>query len=318
MGLATFGFSLEETENSLYQKIKNRISLPGVYGDIRNQNEINHAIRTLKPEIIFHLAAQPLVLESYIHPVETFETNVIGTANVLKASLETNTVKVVVVVTTDKVYRNLNLAELFNEDSPLGGTDPYSSSKVATENVVTAWRKLSEQNGGPKIVSARSGNVIGGGDLANDRLLPDLIRGFTSGNQIKIRNPQSTRPWMHVLDPLIGYVQFADKLLNGFDINTLNFGPNDRSIPVREICEIAAEEWGGQTKFEFDDNANNLESLSLNLDSNKSRDLLNWYPNWDQMDAVKATVKWWDKVLRQDINPLDSCLSDIMELGILR
>ena len=177
------------------------------------------------PGAIIHMAAQPLVLESYRIPRETFETNVMGTVNILDAAFATEFVKGIIVVTTDKVYRNDNLGMKFVESDALVNKDPYSASKVGTESVVAAWQQISKVSNGPKVVATRAGNVIGGGDWADDRIIPELIRGFSTNSKVIVRNPKSTRPWQHVLDPLVGYVMVLEAVLAGEQIASMNFGP---------------------------------------------------------------------------------------------
>ena len=259
------------------------------------------------------MAAQPLVLESYKTPRETFETNVMGTANVLDAAFATNSVEAVVVVTTDKVYRNDNSGRAFVETEPLAGKDPYSASKVGTESVVAAWQQIAKVSGGPKVISVRAGNVIGGGDWAQDRLMPDLIRGFMAGGPIQIRNPQSTRPWQHVLDPLHGYLLALEATLAGADFKAINFGPDSESLTVQQLIEACIDEWPTKIKIAYgvESKVGHVEAIELQLNSNLAHSSLKWDPCWNQEEAGIATVRWWDLVVSGKSIPKDACNQDI-------
>jgi CDP-glucose 4,6-dehydratase len=229
MGIPAIGYSLPPIQDSLYQRANRLGAIPEIFADIRDLNEVERFLATHKPSAIIHLAAQPLVLESYKKPLDTFETNVMGTANILSAAFNTSTIRAVVAATTDKVYRNDNLGKPFTETDPLSGKDPYSASKVGSEAAIAAWQNISNLSDGPKVVSVRAGNVIGGGDWAENRIMPDLVRGFTSNQPIQIRNPDSTRPWQHVLDPLYGYLLTLQSLLEDVTIDSINFGPSEKS-----------------------------------------------------------------------------------------
>ena len=306
------GYSLQPEENSLYSMTERRNKIIENFGDIRNLEELDVFINQKKPSIIFHLAAQPLVLESYSNPLWTFETNVMGTANLLEAASRSDSVKAVIVVTTDKVYENLGLKRNFKESDPLRVSDPYSASKVAVESVVDAWRKLySNKKNSMKIITVRSGNVIGGGDTSANRLLPDLIKKFKTEGDVVIRNPISTRPWQHVLDPLYGYLLAANASLKGEYFATCNFGPLDDSLTVIEVAKIALERWGGSNSLIEDENPNNLESKFLGLDSSFAQNNFGWKPFWNQSEAVIATVDWWKLVSQEKATPLEACNKEI-------
>lgn len=315
LGVPIVGLSLAPETNSLFQRLNRTGEIPEIFGDIRDLNVVNAAMVEYRPSAIIHMAAQPLVLESYRVPRETFETNVMGTVNILDTAFKTDSVEVVLVVTTDKVYRNDNSGHSFVESDALGGKDPYSASKVGTEAVVAAWQQISKVSGGPKVLSVRAGNVIGGGDWAEDRLLPDLIRGFVGGQAIQIRNPESTRPWQHVLDPLRGYIMTLEAVLDGQDIQAINFGPNDESLTVREVSIIAKEILRSEidlvldSPFSIFDSAS--EAATLSLDSSVARSLIGWEPIWNQRNAVVATVKWWENVLKLGSVPLEMCVKEI-------
>jgi CDP-glucose 4,6-dehydratase len=311
-GVQTVGFSLDPLKDSLYTRANRRGVIPEKFKDVRQYIELKSFINDHNPSVILHMAAQPLVLESYKRPRETFDINVMGTVNILDLALRESSVKVVVVVSTDKVYENRNLSRKFQESDPLLGKDPYSASKVAKENAVTAWQQLVNVNGGPKIVSVRAGNVIGGGDLASSRLIPDIVRSYIFGNKLLIRNASSTRPWQHVLDPLIGYIRLVEKLLEGNSITNVNFGPIEKSLSVGEVVEISS----GVINFEFEKIKENsslkkLESQTLELDPSYAGRVLNWYPKFDQVTAINRTLEWWVDVLDRNVNPLDACKKDI-------
>jgi CDP-glucose 4,6-dehydratase len=273
LGVPAVGLSLPPEEGSLYQRLNREGLNEEIFADIRNFESVNKFIKEKQPAAVINMAAQPLVMESYITPRETFETNVMGTVNVLDSSFATKSVKAIIAVTTDKVYKNDNSGQLFKENDPLAGKDPYSASKVGSESAIAAWQQITRVQGGPPVVSVRAGNVIGGGDWAENRLLPDLIRGFISEKPIPIRNPNSTRPWQHVLDPLLGYVMVLEAVLAGQNIEAMNFGPDDKSISVKEVVEICASVWSpaGGIKFEYETNSEGIEAVNLDLDSSLAR-----------------------------------------------
>lgn len=313
LNVPVVGFSLPAKPFSLYERAHRVGAIPEVFADIRNFDLVDAFMKEHRPSAIFHLAAQPLVLESYKSPRETFETNVMGTVNILEAAFNSESVAGIVVVTTDKVYRNDNSGVRFTETDALAGKDPYSASKVAAEAAVAAWQQMSAISGGPKVLAVRAGNVIGGGDWAEDRLIPDLIRGFASNSEIIVRNPSSTRPWQHVLDPLTGYVMAMEAALKGDQIRALNFGPDSESLSVKEVVHICTEEWPLPTKVIFKDvNLQvDAEAVALELDSSKARSTLGWRSVWSQSESVTATIKWWDEVLNQSASALDACDADI-------
>jgi len=313
LNVPVIGYSLPAEKDSLFDRAKRVGSIPETFSDIRDLDSVGRFMDIHKPSIVMHLAAQPLVLESYRTPVGTFATNVMGTANVLSASFGTGTVQAVAVITTDKVYRNDNSGRAFIESDPLAGKDPYSASKVGSEAAVAAWQQISKISGGPSVISLRAGNVIGGGDWAEDRLIPDLIRGFVKGGKITLRNPQSTRPWQHVLDPLIGYLMAVENLLGGNQIDALNFGPVTKSLEVKRIAEIAQRAWPAPIEIENSVSSSipETEALVLDLNSRMAQDLLGWSPMWSQEEAVLSSVKWWDRVLNKAVDPQMACFEDI-------
>lgn len=313
LGVSVVGFSLPPEKNSLFDRAKRAGAIPEVFQDIRNIDAVSNFMKKHEPSAVIHMAAQPIVLKSYETPLETFETNVMGTVNILEVAFKINSVQAIVVTTTDKVYRNDNSDRAFVETDPIAGKDPYSASKVGTEAAVAAWQQIAKIAGGPKVFSVRAGNVIGGGDWGKDRLLPDLIRGLITREPIHIRNPESTRPWQHVLDPLHGYIMALESILESADFCSMNFGPLGQSLSVKEVIEIGAALWPNSSIVEFatDPRRNMVEAHNLQLDSRQAHEILNWKPFWSQREAVVASVEWWNSVLNQSFAPADACHSDI-------
>jgi len=312
LGVPIIGFSLPPEDDSLYIRASRQGKITEEFSDIRSYIDLKNFIKLHNPSVIVHMAAQPLVLKSYESPIETFDVNVMGTANILDIASKSKSVQIVIVVTTDKVYKNDNLGNKFKESDSLYGKDPYSASKVGTEAVVAAWQQISELNNRPKIVSVRAGNVIGGGDLASDRLLPDIIRSHLFGNPLLVRNKNHTRPWQHVLDPLIGYIKVIDSLLAGNPIKSVNFGPVEKSLSVAEVVEIASTLI--DFKFEYANTKNefqNLESQTLELDTTYANKVLKWHPKFNQADAIAQSINWWNKVLSKNVSPESACKDDI-------
>jgi len=309
------GYSLLPEKDSLYDRTERKGAIPEEFSDIRNYEVLERFIDLHKPTTIIHMAAQPLVLKSYETPRETFDVNVMGTVNVLDIAFKKKFVKAIIVVTTDKVYRNDNSGRSFIESDPLEGKDPYSASKVGTEAVVAAWQQISKFSTGPKVISARAGNVIGGGDFAKDRIIPDLIRGFISKKQVLIRNPQNTRPWQHVLDPLFGYLLAIESLLTDLPVLNLNFGPSSKSLPVCKLVEIASTVIPDLAKLVAlqESPEGNSEAGSLELNASLSSDHIGWNPTWDQEAAIKKTLVWWEKYISHKENPKKLCLDDVRE-----
>jgi CDP-glucose 4,6-dehydratase len=316
LGIETVGISLPPTNDSLFTRLNRTGVIEEDFIDIRDFNSLDKAVRQFKPSAVFHMAAQPLVMESYKNPRETFETNVMGTANLLSIALSTESIRAVTVVTTDKVYKNENTGRRFVESDPLSGKDPYSASKVGTEAVVSAWQQIVDIEGGPKIVSVRAGNVIGGGDFAKNRLIPDLVRGVMSKNEVEIRNPLSTRPWQHVLDPLIGYIKAKEFLLGGGDVRHFNFGPSEKSLAVSAVVSIFKSHFGDnlKTKIITEETTTLMESTELDLDSSLAKNKLGWSPKLNQSQAIAKTAEWWKLVLNDNLSSLEACQSDIKSI----
>ena len=311
LGAKVFGYSIRD---SYLYKICNlkKIIKGSTYGDIRDYKKLKNSIINFNPDFIIHFAAQSLVKKSYLDPKNTYDINIMGTVNILNILNETKKVKATLIATTDKVYNNTNCNKRFVENDPLAGKDPYSASKVGSEAAIAAWQQIALVNGGPRVISVRAGNVIGGGDFAEDRLLPDLIRGFSSNSPVSVRNPDSTRPWQHVLDPLNGYIDVLAHVLEGGKETAFNFGPTEESLAVGEVVKIAAEIWGESAKTVLDKEViESKESLTLQLDSTLANSVLGWKPTWNQKDAIVATVKWWKKILLEKEDPLSACQADI-------
>jgi CDP-glucose 4,6-dehydratase len=316
LGAEVVGYSLPPSKGSLFELTERGGKTFEKYEDIRNLDELKKFVREVSPSFVLHLAAQPLVTEGYVNPTDTFATNVMGTANLLEACRDVKTIQKVGVVTTDKVYENVGLGRAFNELDPLGAADPYSASKVAAESAVRAWQTIFENDDRLKIVSLRSGNVIGGGDIASNRLLPDIIRAKYENHELRIRYPESTRPWQHALDPLFGYLLALGN--NKSDIQKLgafNFGPSSTSFSVRQVVEIAENYWHHDLEVAYDSPGSmNYEASLLDLDSTRSREKLGWSPKWDQHDAVISTLSWWDQVKLKNLTALEACKLDIGQI----
>lgn len=295
-GADVYGLSLAAEENSLFSIIDDLGMKESAIIDIRDRALIENYCKTHRFDGIFHLAAQPLVRRSYKEPIETFQTNVMGTANLLNAVVNNRSSNWVVVITTDKVYRNVEKLGGYTEDEALGGKDPYSASKAATEMVVSAWQTIAA--GLEKkilIASARAGNVIGGGDSAQDRLIPDLIRGFHAGVKTVIRNPASIRPWQHVLDPLNGYLMMGSALMAGRTISpAYNFGPGEESkLTVKEMADYACTQWEGAKGLDIQIDPNALhESELLWLSSDLASKELRWSNRFEAFEAITWTTDW--------------------------
>jgi len=296
MGAEVHGFALKPpTENNLFTAAKvGQGMASSQIDDIRDANSLRLALQAARPDIVFHLAAQPLVRYSYLHPIDTYSINVMGTVNLFEAVRATPSVKAVVNVTTDKCYENKEWVWGYRESEAMGGFDPYSSSKGCSELVTSAYRRSFLETSGVSLASARAGNVIGGGDWAEDRLIPDFLRAIDSGEPLKIRSPMSTRPWQHVLEPPSGYLTLAENLINkGAEYaEAWNFGPNDEDArPVSWIVERLAEMNPG-FKWEFETTPQPHEAYYLKLDSSKAGSKLGWQARWRLQTALKMTMDW--------------------------
>ena len=315
------GLSQEPLENSLYNKLNRRGLVEEIFGDIRDKNLVKSTFDKFKPSTVIHLAAQPLVSEGYRNPIDTFETNVMGTANVLDEGINSKNVRGIVSVTTDKVYRNNEQGTKFNELDPLEGKDPYSASKVGSEAVISAWQHISKLKNGPPICSARAGNVIGGGDYTEGRLMKDIASSLISNQALEVRNITSNRPWQHVLDPLRGYIGLLEHAVISGDSFAVNFGPKETSLSVEQVLIKSREYWskvsGTSDKAFLETKQSSIhlsESVNLDLDSSLATSLLGWTPKWDQFDSIERTLSWWHSVecKNQDANNL--CLAEVEEI----
>jgi CDP-glucose 4,6-dehydratase len=296
------GYSLDpSTQPNLFTDARVAGLLDDDRGDIQDYPKLEASLVDFEPEVVFHLAAQPLLRRSYADPLGTYGTNVMGTANLLEAVRKSASVRAVVCVTTDKCYQNREWAWPYRETDPLGGHDPYSSSKAAAEIVVAAFRdsyfpvnRLSDHR--VAIATARAGNVIGGGDWSEDRLIPDLIRGFESGKPVLIRRPKSIRPWQHVLESLQGYITLAEHLLAGRTeaASAFNFGPSeDDAWPVERIANKLVSLWGSGASWVRDEAPSVHEAHYLKLDSSKARTELCWRPRLNLETAIDWTLQWY-------------------------
>lgn len=295
LGAIVSGIALPpETHPNHWDSLKLKINNLEV--DIRNLYAVKQAINAIQPEIIFHLAAQPLVLRSYRDPIETWSTNVMGTANLLEACRHEPSVRAIVVVTTDKCYQNNEWEWGYRENDILGGHDPYSASKAAAEFVVASYRRAYfSKDGSLLLATARAGNVIGGGDWSEDRLIPDLVRSVKQGRSLEIRSPKSTRPWQHVLESLSGYLILGLKLINGEGAfaDAWNFGPEpEGNQTVEKVLAKFQEKWT-DVAWHISNQVQPHEAKLLYLDSSKARNRLQWQPVWDIETTLVKTADWY-------------------------
>lgn len=299
LGTEVAGFSLTPDQNpSLFELLKLETTCTHHIKDIRNAQDIKSSIVEFQPDIIFHLAAQPIVLKSYEDPVMTWETNVMGTINLLEACKELKNPCSVVVITTDKVYENKEWYYGYRENDTLGGYDPYSSSKAGAELVVSSWRRSFFQDSKIKIASARAGNVIGGGDWTENRIIPDIFRFKQKGERIPVRNPNGVRPWQHVLESLHGYLTLAELLHTSDDKqyqSAFNFGPDQNAVQsVEQLMNAASTvttvDWENTQK-----EGQLHEATLLTLSTEKATKLLKWKPKWDFETSIVRTIKWYDR-----------------------
>ena len=298
MGAKVSGCSLPpEQPSALFTLLHSDRRLSGEIADIREANELNNLVARAKPEIVLHLAAQALVRRGYADPAATFATNVSGTSNLMQALAQAGTARAVVVVTTDKVYRNSGDGRLFGETDPLGGEDPYSASKAACEMVVAGWRPRFEADG-CRIATARAGNVIGGGDWGEDRLIPDAIRAWSAGQSLHVRRPHATRPWQHVLEPLRGYLVLAERLASDTAVApAYNFGPGEDSASVRKVLTLAAGHFD-EAAIDYAETVEGpAEAQALALDPALARTDLEVSGVWGLDETVSLTARWYRDLL---------------------
>ncbi|MBI5418635.1 MAG: CDP-glucose 4,6-dehydratase [Deltaproteobacteria bacterium] len=301
LGAEVTGYALEPpTQPSLYELCGVDTLVKSVVSDIRDGDKLSRSMADSRPDVVIHMAAQPLVRESYRDPVETYSTNVMGTVNLFEAVRKCASVRAVVNVTTDKCYENRESVMGYRENEPLGGYDPYSSSKACSELVTSAYRSSffnprDYKTHGVGVASARAGNVIGGGDWAQDRLVPDCVRAILKQEKIRVRNPRAVRPWQHVLEPLSGYLTLAQRLVEDGPAYAegWNFGPEDHGAqPVEWIVRRFCKAWGPGASYEVDKGEHPHETHFLKLDCSKARTRLGWSPRWNLEDAIDRVVAW--------------------------
>lgn len=329
-GAKVFGFSLDITEENMFfvetfggltNGIKNKDLYGNYFGDIRNFDFLDSCIKEIKPDIVFHLAAQSLVKKSYQDPIKTWDTNLIGTLNLLQSLKKIANKCVVVVITSDKVYENKEILEGYSEDDRLGGKDPYSASKAATEILVGSWRfsfcgNDSHQTNKLSIVTARSGNVVGGGDWSAHRIIPDFVKAAREKEILEIRNPHSIRPWQHVLDTLNGYILLAKKIFSTKDNfymhgTSFNFGPDPKNNKtVEELIDLCKKFWPCETLISKN-YENPYESKILTLKSEKAKEFFGWYSKLNFDETIKNTINWYKEHNRK-IPSYRCCLQDII------
>lgn len=321
LGAEVTGYALKPpTQPSLFEDARIGDLVNSVIGDVENLALLQETVKSAKPDLVIHMAAQPLVRESYNIPVETYRTNVMGTVHLFEAVRQCKTVRAVINVTTDKCYDNKEWVWGYRETDPLGGYDPYSNSKACSEMVTSSYRSSffnprDYATHGVAIASARAGNVIGGGDWAKDRLVPDCICSLLKQENIHIRNPHSIRPWQHVLEPLSGYLLLGQKLLQEGLLygEGWNFGPNDADAqPVQWIVEKICNKWQGDTSYVIDQGNHPHEATYLKLDCSKAKSILGWQPRWSLEQALDKIVNW-AKVYQANGNIRDVCLTQIEE-----
>ena len=315
MGAVVKGYSLAPpTDPSLFLVADVARNMESEIGDIRDLAQLKGSMLAFDPAILIHMAAQPLVRRSYLEPVDTYTTNVIGTVNVLEAARACPNLKAIVSVTTDKCYENKEWAWGYRENEPMGGHDPYSSSKGCAELVTAAYRNsFFNSKDMAALATARAGNVIGGGDWADDRLLPDILKAFENSKSVTVRNPLSTRPWQHVLEPLSGYLVLAEHLYNHGQeyAQPWNFGPKEEDCkPVNWILDKMVATWGEGARWELDKNNNPHEAGFLKLDCSKAASRLNWQPKWNLEYTLNLIVNW-HKHWSNGENMREQCLKEI-------
>ena len=324
MGANIVGYALEpytERDNFVVSGLKDKIT--HIIGDVRDFQNLSKVFEEYKPEFVFHLAAQAIVRESYINPKETYDINIGGTVNVLECCRITDSVRVIINVTSDKCYENKEWVWGYRENDPMGGYDPYSSSKGCSELITAAYRQsffgpttsqLLNFSTSVALSSVRAGNVIGGGDWQKDRIIPDCIRALENNELIEIRSPRATRPWQHVLEPLSGYLLLASRMYEDPQkfCGAWNFGPNqDSIITVGEIADMIVAKWGSGSWIDKSDKSEPHEANLLSLDISKAKTYLKWSPVWDTAKTIEKTVEWYKKY--QQKNPYEICIEQIDE-----
>ncbi len=326
LGAQIKGYALApENDFDLYHQINGDQLCESIIADIRDQKQLTKALLDFEPDFVFHLAAQPLVIQSYEQPLYTHEVNALGTAHVLEALRCLNKACIAVMVTTDKVYHNLESGQAYQETDPLGGYDPYSASKAAAEIIINSYRQSffnpSKYHQHQKSISVgRAGNVIGGGDWAKDRIIPDIVRALQQNKEVSVRNPSAVRPWQHVLEPLSGYLKLAEKQSEDpiKYAQAYNFGPEPSdNLTVKELVNIALQKWGkGYADFaKINTGQHEANLLQLNID--KAKKELNWHPKMEAKKAISITLNWYketDKRPRETISLLNTQIINYIAL----
>jgi CDP-glucose 4,6-dehydratase len=318
LGADVHGLALTPpTEPSLFNVAKVADGMSDFRGDVREYETVLAHMQSVQPDIVLHMAAQPLVRRSYQQPIETFSTNVMGTVHVLEAARHCGSVKAIVNITTDKCYENHEWVWGYRENEPMGGHDPYSSSKACSELVSTAYRQSFLKDSQIAMATARAGNVIGGGDWASERLVPDILRSMQNNQSVAIRNPHAVRPWQHVLEPLSGYLVLAERLFQQGEVvaGAWNFGPQEEDArPVQWIVERLCQAWGESAGWHSQEGLHPHEAHYLKLDISKARQRLNWKPRWSIDTALQLTSEWHRAWLSgQDMQSV--CLQQISQYG---
>jgi len=315
------GFALKPPTNpNLFGLCKIDKLTTSITSDVRDYKSLAKAIKAVRPDIIIHMAAQSLVRESYKNPVDTYSINVMGTVNLFEAVRNTDGVKAVINVTTDKCYENREWFWGYRENEPMGGYDPYSNSKACSELITSAYRNSffnpkNYNSHGVGIASVRSGNVIGGGDWSADRLMPDCVRALLDKKRIVLRNPNAVRPWQHVLEPLSGYLLLAQKLYNNGPKYSegWNFGPDEGDAkPVEWIVKKICEKWGQNASYKIDKGEHPHEAHYLKLDCSKAKEKLGWYPRWNLEKAIDSVIEW-TQAYQENKDVIKACLKQIEE-----
>jgi CDP-glucose 4,6-dehydratase len=325
LGAEVIGYALDpytDKDNFVLSKLSDKIV--DIRGDIRDRQKLEEVFQEYKPEIVFHLAAQPLVRLSYDIPVETYEVNVMGTINIMECIRKTKETKIGIMITTDKCYENKEQIWGYRENEPMGGYDPYSSSKGAAEIAINSWRRSffnpkDYEKHGKAIASVRAGNVIGGGDWARDRIIPDCIRALEEEKNIEIRSPKSIRPWEHVLEPLSGYLLLGQKLYENpiKYADGWNFGPNlDSIVTVWEIAEKVIKNYGDGELKDISNPSDLHEAKLLALDISKARFELGWKPTLNINETIELTIDWYKRYKNEDV--YDLCVEQIEEFTGIR
>lgn len=313
LGAQVYGIGLQPyTGPNLFELARIDALCDSYFCDIRNKDHLSALIRNFQPEVIFHLAAQPLVRQSYKEPIETFSTNVMGTAHLLDALRGLESIKAAVIATTDKVYRNNEWYWPYREDDELGGHDPYSSSKAASEIVIGSYRDSFLARQGVAVASARAGNVIGGGDWSLDRLIPDAIRAWQEKKPIEIRRPNAIRPWQHVLEPLAGYLILAEKLWTNSSLEgAYNFGPLTKdAASVRDVIEMARRAYGNGLVHYVEEKQGPHEAGLLALDISKAQQTLGFQPGLTLANSIQRTIGWYQSQF-SGLDPRELCDNEI-------